>query len=461
MVLSSKLRACRGIYYEYRPMSTQLQDTNLFRPIVVGHNAQLNHRVVHLPTSRSRSTNDGENFPTDLMLEYYDSRSKVSGSLIIFESCLVSPRSGLSPYKSGVWSRPQCKALKLITDKIHANGSYVSCQIFAPGRTSNIALLKEKGLPLLAPTSIYHSSDQAKAAKDLNYPLQELTVEQIHNMQQDFVTAAVNCLPIAGFDMVELHGSSGFLIEQFLSPISNLRTDEYGGSVENRCRFLKEIIEMFIRHPEIGSAKFGVRLSAWSTHFGMEYPEDEYSMDETFPPFLYCAHMMSFLEKCRLSGEEVAYVSIQEPRVSGSVDQNPSGRSNAALLSIWSGIVIRAGGYATDYKGDPSRIASNNPNLEITDGQIKHYSSLIKDVNADERTLIGFSRPFTSNPDLIERLRSNKKLDLYHREHFYTHKVEGYLTFRDYVDDHLFSNTLALSQEALDKHGVSLAAHDD
>lgn len=437
----------------------QLKDTNLFKPIVIGNNVQLSSRVVHLPTSRSRSTDDGENFPTDLMLEYYDSRSKVEGTLIIFESSLISPRSGLMPYKSGVWSIEQCKALKRITDKIHANGSYVSCQIFAPGRTSSIHLLKKRGLPFHAPSPIYHSSDQAKAAKGLDYPLQELTIKQIRDIQQDFVTAAVNCLKVAGFDFIELHGTSGFLIEQFLSPISNVRTDEYGGSVENRCKFLKEIIEMFIKHPEIGSAKFGVRLSAWSTHWGMIYPSDKYPMDKTFPPFLYCKHMMSFLEKLKQAGDEIAYISIQEPRVSGSLDQNPSGRTNLSLLLIWSGIVVRAGGYATNYKGDPSCIASNNPNLEIVDGQIRHYSSLIRDVNADNRTLIGFSRPFTSNPDLIERLRTNKKLDLYHREFFYTHEAEGYMTFGEYVDDKLYSNTLKLPHKALHRPGRSLAVN--
>ncbi|KAG5416883.1 hypothetical protein I9W82_005613 [Candida metapsilosis] len=434
----------------------QLKYTNLFKPIVIGNNVQLSHRVVHLPTSRSRSTDDGENFPTDLMLEYYDSRSKVKGSLIIFESTLISPRSGLMPYKSGVWSFEQCKSLTLITDEIHANGSFVSCQIFAPGRTSNIHLLKKRGLPFLAPSPIYHSPDQAKTASHLNYPLQELTIEQIHDIQQDFVTAAVNSLTVARFDFVELHGTSGFLIEQFLSPISNVRTDEYGGSIENRCRFLKEIIEMFIKHPKIGSSKIGLRLSAWSTHSGMVYPAEEYPMDDTFPPYLYCLHMMSFLENLKQSGEEIAYVSLQEPRVSGSLDQNPSGRTNASLLSVWSGIVVRAGGYATNYKGDPSCIKSNNPNLEVVDGQIKHYSSLINDVDADDRTLIGFSRPFTSNPDLIERLRSDKKLDLYERGYFYTHQLEGYLSFGDFVDDELYSNTMKLPKEEMHRYGKSL-----
>ncbi|KAI5970572.1 hypothetical protein CANMA_000358 [Candida margitis] len=436
-----------------------LRDTNLFKPIVIGNNVQLNHRIVHLPTSRSRSTDDGENFPTDLMVQYYDSRSKAEGSLIIFESSLVSPRSGLMPYKSGVWSTDQCKALKQITDAIHANGSFVSCQVFAPGRTSNISLLKRKNLPFLAPSSIYHSEDSEKAARDLKHSLQELTIDQIYAIQQDFVTAAANCLTVAGFDFVELHGTSGFLVEQFLSPVSNTRSDEYGGTVENRCRFLKEIIDMLIAHPSIGSNKIGIRLSAWSTHFGMKYPADEYSMDETFPPLVYCEHLLSFLEDHKQTGNELAYVSIIEPRVSGSLDQNPLGRTNSSLLSKWSGIVVRAGGYATNYKGDPSCIASNNSNLKVRHGQIHHYSSLINDVSLDDRTLIGFSRPFTSNPDLVERLRNDKKLDLYHREYFYTHQLEGYLTFGEYVDDELYSNTLKLPYKELQRRAESLASN--
>ncbi|KAI5950846.1 hypothetical protein KGF54_003920 [Candida jiufengensis] len=437
-------------------MTKDLAETNLFKPITIGKDIKLSHRIVHAPTSRSRSTNDGENSPTDLMIQYYDSRSRTEGSLLVFESCLVSPRSGLVPFKSGVFTSAQCEALRKITDKIHENNSYVSCQIFSPGRVANIQILKDKQLPYVAPSVIYHAEGHKVTAEELNYPLKELTIEEIHQIQDDFVTAAINCLTIGGFDLVELHGTSGFLIEQFLSPISNTRTDQYGGSVENRCRFLIEIIDKFIEHPQIGASKFGVRIAAWSTHFGMNYPEDKYPLDASFPPLLFCQYILKYLEKLKQQGKEIAYVSITEPRVSGSFDQDPDGKSNSSLTEIWSGKLIRAGGYATNYKGDPSLIKSNNSNLKIGDGEVQHYAALTKDVDADDRTLIAFSRPFTSNPDLIKRLKENLKLDLYERPFFYSHQLEGYLTFGDYVDENLFSNTLKFPIDELKREGKSL-----
>ncbi|KAI3404447.2 hypothetical protein KGF56_002744 [Candida oxycetoniae] len=419
-------------------MSSQLKDSHLFKPITIGDGIHLKHRVVHAPTSRSRSTCDGENFPTDLMLDYYDSRSKEEGTFLVFESCLVSPRSGLVPYKSGTWSVQQCQALKKITDKIHNNKSFVSCQIFAPGRVSNIQVLKEKGILYLAPSVIYHSQAQEDEAKQLEYPLQELGIDQIKQIQDDFVDAAVNCLEIANFDLVELHGSSGFLIEQFLSPTSNKRNDQYGGSIENRCRFLIEIIEKLVE--KVGSSKIGIRLSAWSKHFGMNYSD---LMDEKFPPLVFCQYILDYLENLKQQGKEIAYVSLAEPRVSGSSDQDPLDNTNDSLISKWSGILIRAGGYATNYK---SAINSASPPWQLK-----------KDVDQDNRTLIAFSRPFTSNPDLVNRLRNNLKLDLYERKFFYTHQLEGYLTFGDYVNDKVGSNTLPIPSNERQREGVSLA----
>ena len=418
-------------------MSPRFSDSNLFKPIKVGDGKiTLNHRVVHAPTSRSRSTGDGSHFPTDLMLEYYDSRSRSKGTLIIFESCLVSPRSGLVPYKSGVWSKSRCKALKKITDKIHANGSYVSCQIFAPGRIANIEEMKEKNLPYTAPSSIYHSKIQEEQAETHNYPLRALTIEEIKEIQDDFVQAAINCIEEAGFDFVELHGSSGFLIEQFLSPISNTRNDQYGGSVENRCRFLIEIIEKLIEH--VGASRIGLRLSAWSQHFGMVYPENVYT---DHPPLTFCNYIVEYLEQKKNKGDEIAYVSISEPRVSGSTDQDPKDHTNEPLINRWSGILIRAGGYATNYKAQVNTI----------------NTSLLEHVNSDNRTLIAFSRPFTSNPDLVERLRKNFKLDNYQREFFYTHLLNGYLTYGDYIDEQLDSNRLIFTDSELNREGVPLA----
>ncbi|CAK9436506.1 uncharacterized protein LODBEIA_P10640 [Lodderomyces beijingensis] len=420
-------------------MGKEMQESNLFKPITIGE-VTLSHRVVHAPTSRSRSTGDGSHIPTDLMLQYYDSRSKHAGTLIIFESCLVSPDGGLVPYKSGVWNQEQCRALKVITDQIHANGSFVSCQIFAPGRVANIKEMKEKGLLYSAPSVIFHAQSHKVESEKLQYPLCELSIDQIARIEDDFVQAAANCLDLAGFDFIELHGSSGFLIEQFLSPISNTRNDQYGGSLENRCRFLFEIIDKLIR--KLGSlSKVGIRLSAWSEHFGMIYPKGVY---DVHPPLLFCQYVLDHLEKLKRQGYEIGYVSLTEPRVSGNNDQDPKDNSNQSLVDRWSGKLIRAGGYASNYKSNTATATANA------------NTCLQQDVNADDRTLIAFSRPFTSNPDLITRLKNDLKLDNYQREFFYSHSLQGYLTFGDYVDDTEGSNSLPYSEDELQREGTPL-----
>ncbi|KAK6197886.1 NAPDH dehydrogenase [Scheffersomyces amazonensis] len=411
--------------------NSSLINSNLFTPITIGKNT-LGHRVVHAPTSRSRSST--EHFvPTDLLVKYYDSRSKAPGTLIIFESTLISPKAGLVPFKPGLWSDKQASALKNVTDAIHANGSYVSCQIFGPGRVANLDLAQQYNLSLKGPSAgLYPSTTQEEKAKQLGNELQSYTIEEIHQLQDAFVEAAVNGITKAGFDYIELHNSSGFLLEQFFLPLSNQRTDEYGGSIENRSRFVLEIIDRLIAHPEVGAHRVGIRTSAWSTHNGMEFPED-LPVNEN-PSLLGAEYLLKQLEIRKNQGNELAYVSISEARVSGNTDVETDDelKNNDKLLAAWSGKLIRSGGYATNYKGDYRSLPSNIPQLVFEGNDIIHYTHLRNDVNQDDRTLIGFSRPFTSNPDFVDRLRKGLKLDVYQRKYFYTHTADGYLTFGPY-----------------------------
>lgn len=425
-----------------------LVSTNLLKPITVG-NIQLAHRIAHAPTSRKRSTKD--NYPTDYMMEYYKSRSRTSGTLIIFESCIASEETGLMHYKCGLWNEKHCLALKKVVDVIHENNSFVSAQILGNGRVANIPLMKSKNLPILAPSVIYANEASEKLAKELDYPIQEMTLEQIHQAQDDFVNAAVNSLSISGFDFVELHGTSGFLIEQFLSPLSNKRTDEYGGDVSYRARFLLEIVDKFINHPEIGSAKTALRIAPWYSINGMVYPDE--TPIENGMGYQFSEYILKQLEIRKQQGKELAYVSIVEPRVSGNGDiELYNNKSNDELIKNWSGKLVRSGGYATNYDvADPLKIKSNNI-VSDTNGSIIHYSSVIEDVSNDDRTLIGFSRAFTSNPDLIERLKNNWKLEYYDRPTFYTQTGHGYLTFKDRDG----SSTTKLSLEDLEREGTPL-----
>lgn len=430
-----------------------MKNSNLFKPIKLGK-IKLEHRIVHAPTSRSRSAKGF--IPTDIMLEYYSLRSQFAGTLIIFESTLISPRSGLVPYKSGVWNKQQCDGLKQITEAIHKNGSYVSCQLFAPGRVANVDLMKQNGLPLLGVSSgLYHSKEQKEKALTLGLELEELTIQQIKEIQQDFVNAAFNAIHLSGFDMVEIHGTSGFLVEQFLSPLSNHRSDKYGGNIENRARFLLELLDLLFAHPDIGASRVGIRITPWSTHNGMEYPDDQ--LEEGHPALDMCEFIMREMENRKQLGNEVAYISITEPRVSGSSDAEPrNGWTNLSLVKAFTGNMIRSGGYATNYKGDPSSIKSNAAMVKNIDNEVVHYYDLIKDSQENDRTLFGFLRPFTSNPDFVNRIREGLELDPYNRKYFYTHTIRGYLNFSNYIPGNK-SNEIILSDEELDRPGNALA----
>lgn len=421
--------------------SVELVNTNLFKPITLG-DLELQNRVVYAPTTRLRNTRD--HIATDIMVKYYDLRSQTPGSYIVFESVLLGPEGGVVPFKTGVYTGRQCEALKKITDVIHKNKCFVGVQVFAPGRTGNIPLHKELGLPLVGPTKgLFHNELAEKAfAEAGDVEFLELTEPQIHHLQNKFVEACANAISKAGFDIVELHATSGFLIEQFLSPLTNHRTDKYGGSVENRCRFLFELIDKLIYNKVIGPKRLALRISPWSTH-NMTYPEDMQPLDH--PAIEYCKEIILHLEYLKYSGLELAYLSITEPRVSGNQDRVPHEvETNSAIINGWTGKLIRSGGYATNYRTKVSTVLPGET----------EYEALKADVNADDRTLIGFLRAFTSNPDLVERLKTGKLLDNYDRKYFYTHDVEGYLTVGNYTEGGI--NTIELPEKALKSTGVPL-----
>lgn len=410
--------------------TNSLATTRLFAPIKVG-NCHLKHRVVHAPTLRCRSTT--EFVATDMMLDYYLLRSVHPGTLIVFESTLVSAFSGLSPRKPGAFSERQQRALGKIFEAIHRNGSFVLIQLVAPGRVADVELMRQHGLPFLGPSPIYASEALRKKARALGLDLGELSVDQIHRIQDEYVESAVGCIRQKA-DIVEIHGTSGFLVEQFLSPLSNQRSDNYGGSLENRARFLLELVDRFCAHSEIGSHRTAVRLAPWSTHNGMNY--QKYERIEDHPALQMTDYLFRELQARKTGGAELAYVSIVEPRVSGSADVEnweQSKELNELLFPLFDGTVIRSGAYATNYR------VESGENGETAKDQI-HYAQLIKDVEADDRTLIGLSRPFTSNPDLIFRLENGLELKKYERPYFYTHTKRGYLTYGKYDEELVFED---------------------
>ncbi|ODV58203.1 alkene reductase [Ascoidea rubescens DSM 1968] len=370
---------------------SSLQTSNLFKPLTVSSSIVLKHRLVHAPTTRFRATKD--HIPSNLQLKYYDDRSKTPGSLIITEATFISPAAGGYFHAPGIWSDKQVKGWRKIADKVHENGSFLALQLWALGRQAEPDILAAEKQKFVSSTDdIYLSTRSKKAAIKNNIPLKALTVPEIKQWTQDYATAAKNAIS-AGADIVELHGANGYLIDQFLQECTNKRSDEYGGSIENRAKFLLEIIDSIIE--KIGDAKkVAIRLSPWSEFGGMAGITEDPNTLETFK------YVFSEFQKRADNGKSLAYISIVEPSVNGHddvVDSDSNSKSNNIFLDIWKGTVIRAGGYLSD----PA------------------HKSLLNDVNSNDRTLIAAGRYFLSNPDLVDRLRNKWPLTKYDRSTFY------------------------------------------
>ncbi|KAG5417457.1 hypothetical protein I9W82_005091 [Candida metapsilosis] len=373
-----------------------LGETKLFHSIQVGKN-KLAQRIAHAPTTRLRSTAD--NVPTDLQLQYYKDRAQKDGTLLITEATYVSEGGIGLPHTPGLWNDTQAKAWKQITDAIRQQGSFSSVQLWHLGRTASPTVLKQRGLPFVGPSAVYTSEESEKEAKESGNELRALTKEEIeHLINEEFPNAARKALD-AGFDYVELHSAHGYLLSQFLNPVSNQRTDEYGGSIENRARLLLSIIDKLI--PIVGAHKLGIRFSPWAT-FQVSEPEGEEIH----------SYILRELQKRADEGNELAYLSYVEPRVSGIVDVKADDikGSNAFVSKIWKGVMIKAGNYTYD---------------------APKFNDLIRDIEND-RTLVAWCRFFTSNPDLVNRLKNGYPLQHYDRDNFYQQYDWGYNTWNNY-----------------------------
>jgi NADPH2 dehydrogenase len=367
-----------------------LGSTLLFEPIKVGANT-LPQRIAFAPSTRYRATE--ENVPTDLQLEYYDARSKYPGTLIVTEATFVSPQGGSNPYVPGIFSKEQVAGWKKINEAIHKNKSYSSIQLWYLGRVANAQNLKKNGLPYVAPSAVYWNEETETIAEQAGNPLRALTIEEIdHIVDVEFPNAARNALE-AGFDYVEVHSAHGYLLDQFLNVASNKRSDEYGGSVENRARLLLRIIDKLL--PIVGADRLAVRLSPWARFQNVEAEGEEIH-----------SYILTQLQKRADEGNQLAYISLVEPRVQASWDiakENQVG-SNDFTYKYWKGNFIRAGTYA-------------------------HELDKVEQDISNGRTLLAFSRFFISNPDLVEKLKDGIPLTPYERPTFYNQDNFGYNTW--------------------------------
>lgn len=388
-------------------MSTKvdaLKDTVVFKNVKVG-DLPLNHKIVYVPTTRMRALPDHS--PSDLHVKYYDDRSKYPGSLLITEATFLSAQAGGYPTAPGIWTDAHVKGWKAVTDAVHANKSYLGCQLWHLGRTAYPSVLKAEGQDFVSASDIYFDEASKKQAQEAGLPLRALTEEEIRKLIYEEYTNAARQAMKAGFDFVELHAAHGYLLDQFLQPCSNKRTDKYGGSIENRARIVLEIVDHLTK--EIGASKIAIRISPWATFQGMKSHQDEVHPYTTF------SYLVHELQKRADAGNELAYISVVEPRVSGIVDVAPEDQAgdNEFIKKIWKGIILRSGNYTYD---------------------APHFLSVLNDL-ADGRTLVGFARYFTSNPDLVKRLHDGISLEPYRRETFYQTYNWEYNTFNAAGED--------------------------
>ncbi|OFO68525.1 alkene reductase [Neisseria sp. HMSC065C04] len=237
----------------------------LLTPFKLG-NLELKNRMVMAAMTRSRSFSDG--MATDLMAEYYAQRA--SAGLILSEAINISADAVGSPFTPGLYTAAQVESWKKVTDAVHAQGGVIFAQLWHTGRVAH-SVDRNGALPV-APSAIKIEGMQhftSQGAKDFEIP-REMTAADIRQTIDDYVQAAKNAIA-AGFDGVELHAANGYLPQQFLSDSANLRTDEYGGSIENKARFTLDVMRALI--DAVGGGKVGIKISPLHPYAGIAFDD--------------------------------------------------------------------------------------------------------------------------------------------------------------------------------------------
>jgi N-ethylmaleimide reductase len=334
-----------------------------------------------------------DNVPTAMNAKYYAQRA--SAGLIISEGTAISPDAHGFPNAPGIYTSEQIAGWRLVTEAIHARGGRIIMQIAHNGRNAHSSLRPDGSVPV-APSAIPPTIPAfTKGFQQVTAEIpRALEMAEISGIVNQFRQASVNAIE-AGFDGIELQGANSHLIEQFLENGTNTRTDNYGGSQENRARFLLEIVE--IVGAAIGADRLGVRLSPFGQYGGIH---------DSNPRELF-----SFVIK-ELSKRQIAYLHLIEARGSemGLTDQLHENAANNAVLfrPLFSGPLISAAAYT------PASAA-----LAI---EQKHADA------------IAFGRLFIANPDLVQRIKENHPLNPFDRSTFYGGAEHGYTDYKKFGD---------------------------
>jgi N-ethylmaleimide reductase len=391
----------------------------LFTPFQMGP-IKLSHRVVMAPLTRSRSQQPGD-VPGELMKTYYGQRAS-EGGLIITEATTISI-TGRGWYGApGMYSDEQVRGWKKVTDAVHAKGGKIFSQLWHVGRSSNTIMTG--GASPVSPSANPQYWINAKASISTPEgwvkasPHRALETSEIREIVDDYRRAAERAQR-AGFDGVELHAANGYLPDQFLQDGCNKRTDSYGGSITNRCRFLLEVVEAMAS--VWGEDRIAVRIG----------PAGRWNGVSDSDPTALFDHLARELNRMRL-----AYLHVIEPRI-GGFELVAEGQAPVAaehLRKIFTGTLIAAGGFEPD-SGE----------------------AIIANGNAD---LVAFGRHFIANPDLPERIKVGAPLSKSDRATFYTFDAHGYTDYPTFSESSLSSEQTRvrakrddLLEFAVDAHG--------
>jgi N-ethylmaleimide reductase len=359
-----------------------MSDTrNLFTPVTIG-GVELKNRIVMAPMTRSRA---GEGLaPTDLTVTYYEQRA--SAGLIVTEATQVSPRGIGYVSTPGIYTDEQVAGWRRVTDAVHERGGKIFLQLWHVGRISHPSL-QPNGEQPVAPSAIAPKGQAFtyEGLKPFETP-RALDTAEIPGVIAEFANGAL-LAKRAGFDGVEIHAANGYLIDQFLQDNSNHRTDIYGGSVENRARFLLEVTEAVV--DVWGADRVGVRLAPRGTFNDMGDSDREAT-------FSYAVE--------QLDRFGLAYLHLVEP-IDGAMAAGlaPGDRLSPRLRELFHGPIVANGGYLKD-----------TAEAVLASG---------------EADLVAFGTPFISNPDLPERFAANAPLAEADRGTFYGGGERGYTDY--------------------------------
>lgn len=344
--------------------------SNLFESVQLGA-FSLKNRIVLAPLTRSRAPG---RIPNAMMAKYYEQRA--SAGLLITEATAVSPHGVGYADTPGIWSPEQVEGWKLVTKAVHDAGGLIVLQLWHVGRISDPSFLQ--GEPPVAPSAIPAKGHVSLLRPERPFPTpRALELREIPEVIEAFRKGAQNAKD-AGFDGVEIHGANGYLLDQFLQDGSNLRTDEYGGPIENRARFMLEVADAVIS--VWGADRVGMHLAPRA---------DAHSMGDSnlAATFTYVA--------TELGKRKLAFLCAREKQAADSLAP--------ALKKAFGGAFIANEGFTKE--------------------------SAEKVIASGQADAVAFGKDFISNPDLVRRFQENAPLNRFHTETFYSGGAEGYVDY--------------------------------